>query len=177
MRTKILLAVSTAILASAVTFAAPGQGGGHRGFAKFDANSDGSVTRAEVDAKAATRFAMIDSNKDGFVTPAELKAQQDNAKAKWAEKRAERAEKAGEKAKARVEKRGDRMEKRFANREGKAAERFAARDANKDGRLSLTEFQAGGGKYFERFDADKNGTVTREEVAAAREAWKAKRKG
>lgn len=170
MRTKYLLAASAAVLVAAVAAAAPG-GMGH-GFRKLDTNSDGSVTRAEIDAQAATRFAAIDANRDGFVTEAEMKTHHDAMRAQWAEKAKDRAAKAG----PRAEKRAERLEKR-ADRMEKRGDHFAKRDANSDGRISLAEFQAGGAKMIERFDADKNGVVTQEEMAKAREAWKGKRKG
>lgn len=170
MRTKYLLAASAAVLVAAVAAAAPG-GMGH-GFGKLDTNSDGSITRAEVDAQAATRFATIDANRDGFVTEAEMKTHHDAMRAQWAEKAKDRVAKAG----PRAEKRAERLEKR-ADRMEKRGNHFARRDANSDGRISLAEFQAGGAKMIERFDADKNGVVTQEEMAKAREAWKGKRKG
>ena len=172
MRTKYLLAASAAVLVGAVAVAAPGHMGG-RGFDKLDANSDGSVTRAEIDAQAAERFAKIDANRDGFVTQAEMTAHHEAMRAQWAAKMKERADQGGERA----EKRAERMEKRGERLAKRGGERFAKRDADSDGRISLAEFQAGGAKMIERFDADKNGVVSKEEMAKAREAWKGKRKG
>lgn len=187
MRTKYLVAASAAVLVAAVAVAAPGQEGAHmgahmnahagghgagHGFDKLDANKDGSITRAEIDAQAAERFARIDADRDGFVTQAEMKTHHDAMRAQMAAKMKERADKGGERAERRME----RMEKR-GERMAKRGDHFAKRDANGDGRISLAEFQAGGGKMIERFDADKNGVVTKEEMAKAREAWKGKRKG
>lgn len=171
MRTKYLLAASAAVLVGAVAVAAPGHMGG-RGFDKLDANSDGSVTRAEINAQAAERFARIDANRDGFVTQAEMTAHHETMRAQMATKMKERADQGGDRA----EKRAERMEKR-ADRMEKRGNPFAKRDANSDGRISLAEFQAGGARMIERFDADKNGVVTKEEMSKAREAWKGKRKG
>lgn len=158
MRTKYLLAGATAALVAAVAMAAPG---GDR-FAKLDTDGNGSVTRAEIDARTAERFARLDGDRDGFVTKAEMTAHHEAMKAK----RAERAEKRS----------GDHVKHRTEHA-GKRGDHFARRDADKDGRLSLAEFQAGGAKRFERLDADKNGTVTREEMTKAREAWKTRRQG
>lgn len=161
MRTKYLLAGATAALVAAVAMAAPG---GNR-FAKLDSDGNGSVTRAEIDAKAAERFAKLDGDRDGFVTKAEMSALHQARKAK----RAERAEKRGGDHAKHAEHRGERA--------GKRGDHFARRDANGDGRISLAEFQAGGAKRFERLDADKNGTVTQAEMDQARAAWKARRQG
>lgn len=159
MRTKYLLAAATAALVAAVAVAAPGDR-----FAKLDTDGNGSVTRAEFDAKAADRFARLDGNRDGFVTKVEMAAHHEAMKAK----RAERAEKRG----------GDHAaHAKHGDRAGKHGDHFARRDADNDGRLSLAEFQAGGTKRFERLDADKNGTVTRAEMDQAREAWRARRQG
>ena len=158
MRTKYLLAGATATLIAAVAMAAPG---GDR-FAKLDSDGNGSVTRAEFDAKRADRFASLDGDRDGFVTKAEMTARHEAMKAKRAEKRG-----------------GDRPKhaQHHAGRAGMHGDHFARRDADNDGRLSLAEFQAGGAKRFERLDADKNGSVTRAEMDQAREAWKARRQG
>ena len=52
-----------------------GRGGDpERQFQKLDANRDGFITPAEVDAFSAERFARMDSNHDGVVTPEERRA-------------------------------------------------------------------------------------------------------
>lgn len=174
MRSKFLLAAAAAVLTTAVAAAAPGAGAGAGGrFGKLDTDGNGSVTRAEMDAKAAERFAAIDADKDGFLTQAELSAHHEAAKARWAERAKERAAKNPQRAEQRAErfaKRGERMAER-------AGKQFARRDANGDGRISLAEFQAGSSRFFERFDADKNGSITQEELAKARGAHRGKRQG
>lgn len=85
-----ILAVSALTLAGVAAFAtgAPhhrmhgwDHRGEHRGefragalFERLDADKDGAVTRAEVDAARAERFAAVDADKDGAVTLAELTA-------------------------------------------------------------------------------------------------------
>lgn len=69
---------------SAAEFAAGGggrQGGGGmppematRMFARLDANADGSLDKAEIDAMLAQRFARMDANHDGAVTAEERDA-------------------------------------------------------------------------------------------------------
>ncbi|SDI38495.1 EF-hand domain-containing protein [Alloyangia pacifica] len=58
------------------------------------------------------------------------------------------------------------LEMRKARMEQRMLERF---DADKDGKLSLEEMQAQGPMgFFDRFDADEDGQVTEDELAAAR---------
>ncbi|MDU8909967.1 EF-hand domain-containing protein [Aestuariicoccus sp. MJ-SS9] len=60
----------------AVGASAHGGKGGQRGpdFAMLDADGDGQVTLAELEAHRAARFAEMDADGDGFVTEAELTA-------------------------------------------------------------------------------------------------------
>ena len=44
------------------------------GILQYDANADGKVTKAELDAAARKAFADFDGNKDGFATPEEIRA-------------------------------------------------------------------------------------------------------
>lgn len=145
-------------VAAGVAIAAPGDR-----FGRLDTDGNGSVTLAEMNAKAADRFARLDADKDGFVTPAELQA-------RHAKRGGDHAGKGHGRGRD-----GADHGRHHARRD--PAERFAARDADKDGRLSLAEFQAGGEKRFARLDADRNGGVTREEMTKAREAWKNRRQG
>ena len=53
----------------------PGFGAsGGFGILQYDANADGKVTKAEMDAAARKAFADLDGNKDGFATPEEIRA-------------------------------------------------------------------------------------------------------
>ncbi len=62
--------------------------GGQRGavFEKIDADSDGQITKTELEAMGAARFARLDTDGDGFITQAEVEAKQ----AERASKRAAR---------------------------------------------------------------------------------------
>jgi Ca2+-binding EF-hand superfamily protein len=51
-------------------------GGGGNGGMRGDANSDGSVTRAEFDAEGQRLFARLDADNNGTITQAELQAAQ-----------------------------------------------------------------------------------------------------
>ena len=54
-------------------------GAAANGFAWIDANKDGSITPAEIDAWTAARFPKLDLDKDGFVTKAEARKIQEAA--------------------------------------------------------------------------------------------------
>jgi Ca2+-binding EF-hand superfamily protein len=115
----------------------------HRGsgmFERWDTNSDGVVTRAEVEAGAAERarkhFDSLDANGDGKLTKDEL------------------------------QQRRDRMH--TAMRE-KGEERFRSADTDGNGSLSKEEAERAMpqiARHFERLDADKDGALSAEELAA-----------
>ncbi|MGB0412067.1 MAG: EF-hand domain-containing protein [Pikeienuella sp.] len=149
-RTFVIGGVATALLVGVAAFAASGgqrgDGASHRAerldhiFEMFDANADGAIELAEVEASHTARFAAADANGDGSLTADELS----NAAAKRAERRI-----AG-------------MLKRLdANGDGAidAAEFAAKRGEGKHhGRH--------GAKMFKRFDTDGDGRVTRAEAEA-----------
>ncbi len=108
-------------------------------FERADADKDGVITRAEVDAMHAEMFARIDADGDGFASKEEL-------------------------AKAREKADQERKEKRMT----KSQKRFQRMDADGDGQLSAEEFAARGAPMFERLDTDGDDAITREEIEAAR---------
>ena len=106
-------------------------------FDKIDADKDGKITQAEVDAFKAARFAEADADKDGFLSKEELVAM-----------RLKEIE-------ARMMKGAERMVGKLdADKDGKLspAELPASR---MDGRV------------FDLADADNDGSVTKEELADA----------
>lgn len=107
---------------------------GQMRFETLDTDSDGKLSRAEMDAGAAARFAAMDANADGKITAEEMTQ--------------------GRKARA---------ERRF----GKMLERL---DADKDGALSFEEMAAGPRhkEMFDRLDADDDGFVTKAEMGKMR---------
>ena len=170
----------------------------------------GPTTRAEAQAKVQERFAKIDANKDGAITQAEFDAHRTAMKAEWQAKRAERraemfakldADKNGQLSKAEFSApRPDRGEghdmgegeHRGGHRGGHhrgggmmgmggmgGGDWFARLDANKDGKVTLAEASAQALAMFDKADANKDGTLTPEERKAAwetmRAEWKAKR--
>lgn len=160
-------------------------------------------TRADAQALIAKHFARLDANRDGFISKAEIDAMQAQRSAKLqqrAEQRAQRFDPA--KAFARLD--GNKDGKitqaeadaahaaRVAAKGGQPAQAsatashglFARADANKDGIITRAEFdasagqmrgrleQAGmkhadGGRMFETADANKDGRVSLAEMQQA----------
>lgn len=162
--------------------------------------ADKVVTRAEVDAKVREHFAKLDANRDGFVTIAEIDAGKAAMQDRW--------QKAGI-GHAMTVKRGDpnaafdridadkngtisrdefakgrevRIEKRIVRNEEDAGRPGVKRmrmqrmgggmmggqmlkmaDANNDGRVSLAEATAGAMQHFDKVDANRDGRITRDE--------------
>ena len=163
----------------------------------------GPTTRAEVQAKVQEHFAKVDANKDGTITQAEFDAHRTAMKAEWEAKRAERraemfakldADKNGQLSKAEYSAPHDRSEGKGEHRGGHmrghrgmmmgmggmgGGNWFARIDADKDGKVTLAEASAKALAMFDKADANKDGTVTPEERKAAWEAmraeWRAKR--
>lgn len=122
------LLASAAVIVASAALAAPGGGERHNP----DADGDGIITRAEVDADVARRFARMDVNKDGKLDQADREAAM-----------AERAKKRGGEP--------GRMARGDANGDGAisademrlaAMARFDRADANKDGQLTAAEREA-----------------------------------
>ncbi|QKG70729.1 EF-hand domain-containing protein [Erythrobacter mangrovi] len=89
-------------------------------FAKMDTNGDGVLNDADRSAHGAGMFAKADANGDGELTPDELKAAHE----------------------ARMERREARHADRAENREARMAEHFAMADTDKSGGLSEDELRA-----------------------------------
>jgi Ca2+-binding EF-hand superfamily protein len=163
MRTKPLLAAASAVLAASAVMAMP-----DGRMAKLDTDDNGTISLAEVNAQAAERFARIDADKDGFVTQAEMKAHHEAMRARWVEHAATQG----------GSPRPDGEAHHNRSQAGaKHGDHFARLDTDRDGRISLAEFQAGHATRFGRLDTNKDGAVTQDEMAKHREAWKAKRQG
>jgi Ca2+-binding EF-hand superfamily protein len=111
-------------------------------FERWDANSDGVVTRAEVEQNAAERarkhFDSLDADGDGTLTKAEV-------------------EQAHEQHRAAVRE--------------KAEDRFTSADTNGDGSLSKAEAEQGMphvARRFEQLDTNKDGALSAEELRSLR---------
>ncbi len=116
--------------------ARPAPGGDHM-FKMMDTDSDGKVSAAEHAAAVTSMFATMDANSDGKVTAEEMTMAH--------QKITGRAPAAGEMS---------------------AAEKIKVIDANGDGMLTAEEHATGSKTMFERMDGDKDGFLTRAEMAA-----------
>jgi Ca2+-binding EF-hand superfamily protein len=117
-----------------------GPGGGERAmflFDQLDADKDGKVTEAEIEASRTARVTAADSNGDGLMSADELAAMQ-------LAEMSERAKARATEMIARMDSDGDGLLS--------AAEMAAG---------------PGQGKMFDRIDADGDGAITREEADAA----------
>lgn len=151
-------------------------------FARTDANRDGFLTQAEVQAQAAARpgreqrlanreqrqakraqrLARLDTDRDGTISPAERQARATARGGDQAQRQAKRAQ---------------RQATRGARGLGINDKRFARLDTNKDSRLSLTEVTARLATRFQRLDANRDGAVTRDERRSARGQRQGRRNG
>lgn len=137
-------------------------------FAKLDANKDGKVDEADRAAHRAERqnamFAALDTNKDGSVSRAEYDAAAAARDAKRAERRAARAERHADGKHGGEAMRG----KRGGGRHGGGDRMLAMVDTNGDKAITLAEMRTAALARFDRIDANKDGQVTAEERAAMR---------
>ncbi len=110
-------------------------------FEQFDTDNDGKITQAELDAAKAARFAEADTDGDGFLSAEEMAAYTDKMRA----------------------------EREARMREARGQAMFRNLDIDGDGKLSAEEAAARGpGMMIQRFDADKDGAVSLEEMQQAR---------
>lgn len=147
-------------------------------FQDLDANHDGVLDQAEVDAPSRPAFKTVlqegDANKDGKIDSKEfdalgekvIAARRSAAKAKAKAKAKADAEKGADEAKPAAKKGGERLKT--------LVEKFRSNDADKDGRLSRDEFQ-GKPAAFNRLDADHNGYLDKADLKALRAKAKAAR--
>ncbi len=148
-----------------------GWGGGHMGMhggfhrhgemfgallARYDANGDGSITRAEIDAGIAKDFKAADTNHDGKLTNDELKAFMESQRKEMMAKMGITPPSADDQPK-------DGKDHPHWGHPGMGMEHadFVKHlDWNMDGALSLEEFAAPIRLAALRLDRDGNGTIT-----------------
>lgn len=193
MKLPLIAFAVASVTVAGVAIAQPHRGAGPAagGFAilQHDANGDGRLTRAELDAAQKARFDAIDANKDGVAAPEEFKAFREGQFAERREAFAQArfdaldADKNGQISRAEFaapakdgDGRGMRDGRGKGRHGGPGLHRAGNRgggdaipgDANNDGKVSLAEFGARGAEAFARADANKDGVVTVTELQALR---------
>jgi len=122
---------------------------------RFDKNADGKLQVSELPEQMQKFMGKADANADGVITVEELKAGEEKM-------RAEHLAKVDTDHDGKVS-----PEERKAAFEKFAEERFAKMDKNNDGALSKDEVGDKRWEHLSVADADKNGSVTREEIKTA----------
>ena len=141
-------------------------------FARMDVNKDGRIDKADREARQAERFKKMDTDGSGEVSLAEMTAAREAREAKRAERMSMRAEAGKGEPGARQGGKwrgGPGMGKRGGHGMRGGMMRL---DTNKDGAITLAEFEAGALERFKRHDTNNDGQVTKAERDAARDAMK-----
>ncbi|MEM9523725.1 MAG: calcium-binding protein [Pseudomonadota bacterium] len=136
-----LLALGGASLAAGVVMAQTGHGYGPRiDFEALDTDGDGRITRAEMEARTASRFAALDTDNSGTLSAQEVKAQAETRISDRAARMIERRDTDGDGALSLEE----------LSKDARSDRMFARLDTNDDGAVSRAEFDAAKGKWHKR---------------------------
>lgn len=163
-------------------------------------------TRAEVQAHVAQMFARLDTDRDGFVTRAEADSARESMRARFGERMKTHGEEHRGQAFERLDTDKDgaisrsewdagrqhREQRIVMRREQRAggAQRtggmhrmmmlggrmFEMADANRDGRVSLAEAQAGALQHFDMMDSNRDGRITPDERMQMRQRMRTERR-
>ena len=97
MKRLFILSALALVISTAPAFAdhhGEGKGHNHGGkFEKYDADGNGSISKAEFMAAQEEKFAKIDTDGNGEISREEMKAKKEKMREKMKEKRMERKEK------------------------------------------------------------------------------------
>jgi Ca2+-binding EF-hand superfamily protein len=140
--------------------------------AQAPAQAPQQISKADFTKNIDSRFAALDTNKDGSVSKAEIAAAQASAL-----KQAQAVEE--QRLEAEFKKLDTNHDNQLSLAEFKAAapsvsaaetpdQMLAALDTNKDGKISAAEYRAQPLANFDRADANHDGILTAQELAASR---------
>jgi Ca2+-binding EF-hand superfamily protein len=154
------------------------------------------MTRAGIAQMVQTHFAKLDANKDGFITQAEMDAGMTARHERMAQRKEQRGDKMFDRMDANHDGSITRQEFDSAHQAmvgrmgqhggmgmrgmgmmhgaGMGAHMFEMADANKDGRVSLEEATNAALAHFDKADANHDGTVSPDEMRAAHQAMRGK---
>ena len=136
----LLIAAGGAIVSATQAVAAPATGV-RKEFALMDTNKDGKLSADEHRAGAKTMFDTMDANKDEMVTAVEMTAAQKAVTGKAARK-------------------GDMS----------AQDKIMVIDGDGDGKLTAAEHAGASDIMFKKMDMNKDGFLTRQEMATGHAA-------
>jgi hypothetical protein len=137
---------------AALSFPAMAQMGPMGGAPMADPYGDGTVTKAEADAQAGTRFDQLDTNHDGVLSTEEMAAGRPARPAGAAPAGGPQgAPPAGAAAGA------------PAGPAGQGGGMMRQMDANNDGKITKDEYVAAQGRRFAQMDENKDGKLTKQE--------------
>jgi hypothetical protein len=126
-----------------------------------DLNGDGKVSLAEFRLGRQVEFVRIDFNADGQLNEAEYLGEFEGRLMARVSKTAD------------AEKRKEELQRQMRQ----AKVRFGVLDADKDGSISLEEFQATGLRMFKLHDRNEDSTVDEADVKIAEDERKAGKRG
>jgi Ca2+-binding EF-hand superfamily protein len=149
MKYPVILTIAASVLAASPALSAPHEGNAF--IHDYDADHDGSVSRAEFDAGRTTRFKATDTNGDGWVSEDEYVAEY-SARLEEQLKSFDRGEE------KKVEERQRQIRQTHV--------RFGVLDKDKDARMTKAEYDVSGARAFAEQDDDKDGKVSATDVAA-----------
>lgn len=143
----------------------------HHGAGK-DPMGDKDVTKAEFLAKHGEMFTKMDANKDGKLDQADRAAHQGEKFAKLDTDKNGAISRSEFDAAHQQGPGGPGGREGMKREHGKRGDKMGMMmmrmaDANKDGSVTREEFAAGGAKHFDMMDANKDGKLTKDERQAA----------